>query len=631
MKVALLTVPVEVYARSSYERAVHGIEVFTTASRSEGVLPIMPKIAIVNLVKWMEQSGYQREDIHFYDVDMLLPSDEQITEYLLRTRPDVIGLSAVVSTCYSQVKRLAMLAKAALPDTPVVMGGSLSASANLVLNKTQVDICVIGDGEVAWVELLKLYETSGRKMDFDELRNVRGLAFLRHGKIEFGGYGTSIPGNQNSFPDYDLLESGLDGKTELLRNYFRPAMGTLYVRCDPRSAAHAEKHPWLAQLWTTKGCVARCTFCQRSTKGYRVFEANGLDRHLQELKTRFNVGFIHILDENFGSDRNYTKGIAEVFHRNGMLWFASGVRVSSVDGEYIQFLKDHGCISLKFGVESGNETIMAVMEKRFSVQQVFDALKLCADRDIYSPLAIMVGMPGETTESAAETGRFVGRLAHMQGIDPRHSGASIFYALPLTGTPLFVYGQQKGVIGVTPDEEERYLLSVSSTGAAKLNYINLNGSKFNDVIWWDYLVRFEALKEFYRLCADTPMRPQAHLQKEVDRSWWASAASPRQKATLAFKEAFYSKWLFGTPLVHAVTSVARLAVTARFAYLRRKFAKHGIEYNLFKAWPHVEPLALPVDQKAKKKSLRVLVNQSDLVTGDTQYPDGVRKELSVGL
>ncbi len=631
MKVALLTVPVEIYARSSYERANHGIEVFSTASRADGVLPIMPKIAIVNLVRWMEQSGLRQEDIFFYDVDMLLPSDEEITAWLLRTRPDVIGLSAVVSTCYSQVKRLAMLAKAALPDTVVVMGGSLSASANLVLNKTQVDICVVGDGEIAWVDLLRTCEASGGRPDPEALRAVRGLAFLRNGKLDFTGYGASIPGEQNYFPDYDLLESGLDGKTELLRNYLRPAMGTLYVRADARSAAHAEKHPWLAQLWTTKGCVARCTFCQRSTKGYRVFEAESLDQHLKELRRRFNVGFVHILDENFGSDRNYTKSIAEVFDRNGMLWFASGVRVSSVNADYIQFLKDHGCISLKFGVESGNETIMAVMEKRFSVQQVFEALKLCADRDIYSPLAIMVGMPGETIESAAETGRFVGRLSHMQGINPRHSGVSIFYALPLNGTPLFVYGQQKGVLGTTPDEEERYLLSVSSTGADKLNYINLNGSKFNDLIWWDYVVRFEALREFYRLSTERPLGPPTFLQREVDRSWWAGAKTPLQRIKLGLKELFYSKWAFGTWLVKPLMSLARAAVKAKFAYLRYTFARRGIEYNLFKSWPRIEPLSLPVEEKPKKKSLRIVVNQADLQTGDACYPDTVRKELSVGL
>ena len=215
-----------------------------------------------------------------------------------------------------------------------------------------------------------------------------------------------IPGDENYYPDYDLLLSGLKDKPALLANYFRPGMGTYYVRCDPRSKRQSEIRPMMAQLWTSKGCVARCTFCQRSTKGYRVFKPEGIDAHLKELRTRFNVGFVLVLDENFGSDKAHAREIAEILHRNEMLWFCGGVRVSTVDAEYVQFLKDHGCMSLKFGVESGSKAIMDVMEKKFTPEYVFESLKLLADRDMYSPLAFMVGMPGESIASVKETGKF---------------------------------------------------------------------------------------------------------------------------------------------------------------------------------------------------------------------------------
>ena len=147
MKILLLTVPVEAFIKSAYERDIQGKEVFSTVNRASGVLPVIPKIAIVSIIKYMERAGYERQDIDFYDVDMLQPTDDEFTSYLMKTKPDVIGLSAVVSTCYFQVKRLSRLARAVLPSTLIVMGGSLSASANVVLNKSDVDICVVGDGE----------------------------------------------------------------------------------------------------------------------------------------------------------------------------------------------------------------------------------------------------------------------------------------------------------------------------------------------------------------------------------------------------------------------------------------------------------------------------------------------------
>lgn len=633
MKVLLMTVPVEVFARSSYEKSSLGVEVFTTASRAGGSLPVMPKIAIVNLVKTMLASGHRRENIDFYDVDMLLPTDEEIEAFLLKSKPTVIGLSAVVSTCYSQVKRLAQLVKRVLPGTLVVMGGSLSASANLVLRKTQVDVCVVGDGEIAWVDLLKAHESEGFRSGPENWSAITGLSFLRSGKLEFTGYGKSIAGAENYYPDYDILESGLDGRPELLRNYFRLGMGTLYVSCDSRSKLQSESRPWLAQVWTTKGCVARCTFCQRSTKGYRVFDSTKLDAHLKEIRTRFNVGFVHVIDENFGSDKKYTMEIAKVFRRNQMLWFAAGIRVSSVDEEYIQFLKDHGCTALKFGVESGSSIIMDVMEKKFTTKTVYDALKYCADREVYSPLAIMVGMPGETLATATETGKFVGKLSHMQGINPRHGGVAIFYALPLTGTPLYVYGQQKGVLGTSPDEEESYMMSVSSTGADKLNYINLNGSSFRDVIWWDYLVRFESLKEFFRLSKANPLpKNRPHYARVIDEHWVAGL-SGFQKIKMTLKDLLYSKWVFGTPLVKVIQPLTRIAVTIRFVYLRYYFKIRRIEYNLFKKWPHIDQLDSSTNESSKptRGSLRTIVIRKAAANVDLDSSVAVQNQLSIGL
>ncbi len=634
MKILLLTVPVEAPTQSAYERDLQGKEVFSTVNRAEGVLPVIPKIAIVNIIKYMEKAGYARQDIDFYDVDMLQPTDDEFTSYLMKTKPDVIGLSAVVSTCYYQVKRLSLLARAVLPSTLIVMGGSLSASANVVLNKSDVDICVVGDGELTWLDLLEAYKGDNLTLNPDTLRKVNGLAFLDLGKIEFTGYGKAIPGDENYYPDYDMLLSGLKDKPELLANYFRPGMGTFYVRCDPRSKRQSEIRPMLAQLWITKGCTVRCTFCQRSTKGYRVFDPEGVDAHLKELRARFNVGFIHILDESFGSNKAHTKEVAEILHRNEMLWFCGGVRVSSVDAEYVQFLKDHGCMSLKFGVETGSAAIMDVMEKKFTPERVFESLKLLADRDMYSPLAFMVGMPGETIASVKETGKFYGRLCHMQGNHPWHDITSIFYALPLAGTPLYVYAQQQGVIGTSVDGEEEYLLTIGSAGAEKLNYPNLNGSKFLDIIWWNYLAKFEALKEFYRLEREQPLpRQKTFLQTEIYETYMGEQrrVGAIGRIRLIFREMLQSKWVFGTPLIHPAMMLFRIKVSVRYMYLKYIFKIRGIEYNLFKEWPKVEQLEIPSGRRSIKRSLRSIVNDKQLIGGDENYPDQMRKELSIGL
>ena len=53
----------------------------------------------------MEKHGYSSDMYDYYDIDMMLPSDEDFIEYLKGYQPTIVGLSAVVSTSYSQVKR----------------------------------------------------------------------------------------------------------------------------------------------------------------------------------------------------------------------------------------------------------------------------------------------------------------------------------------------------------------------------------------------------------------------------------------------------------------------------------------------------------------------------------------------
>src|SRR5438132_1245909 len=135
MRISLLTVPVELDYSPLIPEARPGTDVFVPSIRSEGQMPTMPKIAIVSLIQWMQTHGYARDQWDYYDVDMLLPSDAELTDYFKRYNPAVVGLSAVVSTCYAQVKRISRLLRQACPDAWIVLGGSLTASANLVLRK----------------------------------------------------------------------------------------------------------------------------------------------------------------------------------------------------------------------------------------------------------------------------------------------------------------------------------------------------------------------------------------------------------------------------------------------------------------------------------------------------------------
>ena len=303
-----------------------------------------------------------------------------------------------------------------------------------------------------------------------------------------------------SFPSFDYLKSGLLGDENAVANYFRHFTQAEEFIMDDRSFEKGRR-PMYSSIHVSKGCVAKCTFCQRGAKGYTTYNLEDLEKHLVQLK-KYDVGFLSVDDENFGSNKKYTYEVAKLFKKHEMLWLCAGVRCTSVNKEDLRFYKDHGCVSLKFGIESGSQTMLDIMEKRFTVEDVKAALFSCYEIGLYSPpVGFMVGMPGESLKTAKESGRLLGEIAANLRLPLKtlFGFTDIFYAIPLVGTPLYEYGKKLGLVGNNVDEEEAYLKLVSNIGAYKRYYINFNGAHMSEVVFWDILVFLEANKVYLDL------------------------------------------------------------------------------------------------------------------------------------
>ena len=471
--------------------------------RTSGPFPVMPKVAICSIFNHAKKAGYTGGD--FYDTDNVFPTDEEMFNYFKEKQPSVAGISAVVSTSYYQAKRIAGIIHRASPSTWIVLGGYMAASSNVILRKTEVDLCFLGDGEKTFIEFLNYVKNHGEKRNYKELEKIKGIAFLNgNDDLITTGYGEASTKNEFYFPDYDILALGLRDKSDLVEKYyFRDGVNSPWFNHDSRAYDQTQR-PKLAIFWSTKGCVARCTFCQRFSGEYNPSDLDSMDQHLAMLKEKYNVGFIALGDENFGSDKKHAYEVAKLMKKHGMLWICGGIRCTSLKAEDLKFMRDNNCAALKFGVESGSQKILNSMEKRFTVENVRTALKNAEDAGLYSPLGFCIGMPGETTQTILETGNFMGEIARMQGVPPCDLDVGLFYALPLPGTPLYEFGQLNGVIGATPDEEEKYLHYMSDKGTSKDNYVNLTGQPLKEVVFWDFLAAYEAMRTYYSKPLDSP-------------------------------------------------------------------------------------------------------------------------------
>lgn len=481
-----------------------------------------PPLGSMAIIQSLRKIG---EEASFYNIDYFRPRHEQVKSYFAENRFDIVGISAVVSTAYAYTKYLADLIRGVSPDTTIVVGGNLAASAEILLRKCQVDFCVVGDGELTVQELVRaLYE---EPWDYDRLKSIRGIAFLdENEQFYFTGYGVTLSAEEIEFPDWDILEA--DGSLP----YFITDKIPWDHRARPES--HGKRY---ALVQTDKGCVVRCTFCHRFERGYRVRPVDRIIEHIQYLQERYNVGFIGFATENFGSDREAAHELVTYFGKMGIAWRAGAVRVRSVDPEILKYWKANGCTAVYYGIESGSQKILDVMEKKATVQMNIDALRWTYEAGLYSIVQLVLGMPGETDETIRETTDFLKTVTpylFLENGDHPSAITSINYAQALPGTPLYEYARQHGFIGKTLEEEEAYLVQISDIDAyATDHFVNYTGQPLLKVLLWRHWMTGEVDAHYMRHTLGISLSlPQVvgYYTRGVMRklvNWWMPARANR--------------------------------------------------------------------------------------------------------
>jgi anaerobic magnesium-protoporphyrin IX monomethyl ester cyclase len=77
-----------------------------------------PPFGSLALIQALRKNGF---DHYFYDIDGLRPSFDEVTHFFQEQKPDVIAISAVVSTAYAYTKKLTLTLKKILPETHVII------------------------------------------------------------------------------------------------------------------------------------------------------------------------------------------------------------------------------------------------------------------------------------------------------------------------------------------------------------------------------------------------------------------------------------------------------------------------------------------------------------------------------
>src|SRR5262245_26037587 len=116
-------------------------------------------------------------DLEILDCDAHMWSPADIEPMIRAKQFDAVGIGTMVFQ-YRLVRDVAAMIKRHRPHVPIMVGSTLSTSMpRLLLEKTDVNIAVIGEGDITIVELLDAIDRG------TPLSEVHGIWFKRNGEI----------------------------------------------------------------------------------------------------------------------------------------------------------------------------------------------------------------------------------------------------------------------------------------------------------------------------------------------------------------------------------------------------------------------------------------------------------------
>ncbi|MBN1355465.1 radical SAM protein [bacterium] len=243
---------------------------------------------------------------------------------------------------------------------------------------------------------------------------------------------------------------------------------------------HQYRYPFVrrfpfATVLTDFGCPHHCHFCTISRLGHKVRTVENVIRELDYIK-RLGFKDIYFDDQTFGVQRDRTERILEeMIHRRYGMGFICFTRADTVDRGFLRLMKQAGCHTVVFGVESKSDTALKLAGKGLTGSQIRDAISWCQALGIRTVGTFVIGLPGMTRTEAEEISDFA--------IDLGLDFASFNVPAPRPGTLLRQTAVTKGWISeeIQPmDQSGSYAVMGNESMSADevLQYRNLASRRF---------------------------------------------------------------------------------------------------------------------------------------------------------
>ncbi len=330
---------------------------------------------------------------------------------VLNEQPGIIGLSI----CYTQQLWPALCLAKALKQrssAPIIAGGTYfntGADAFLRAHAGCIDYVVTGEGEWPLAKFLQ---------EHADLAQVPGLTYA-----QAGGLLQNPPMLEE---DLDVL--GTPDFSDLdLRAYYSPAP--------------------VVPVLTSRGCYwRRCAFCAHYKSAGQTYRRRSVAKVVEELARHVQAGVTHfaLVDEMI-SPAHFAQ-LAQAIIDAGLKihYYALAKPVKQFDAQLLALMGKSGCRFILWGVESGSQRLLDLMDKGTKVSEVEAVLETAAAEGVKNHLFVMFGFPTETRQEFQATLDLLAR--HKQAISMVHRG---LFQLE-SGSPVFEHPEKFSITRCAP-------------------------------------------------------------------------------------------------------------------------------------------------------------------------------------
>jgi radical SAM superfamily enzyme YgiQ (UPF0313 family) len=205
---------------------------------------------------------------------------------------------------------------------------------------------------------------------------------------------------------------------------------------------------------TKRGCPRQCSYCPDPVVKGRLSRLRSPVDVADEMQAlvRRGIDVFHICDAEFNLPPRHALEVCDELIRRGLgdraRWYAY-VTVTPFSEELASRMRRAGCVGINFTGDSTNPQMLATYRHPHRREDIALAVRRCRTYGIAVMLDLLLGGPGETPETVAES------IAALKQIDPDCAGAALGLRI-LPGTPLQSAVAAEGPPENNPNVRKRY-------------------------------------------------------------------------------------------------------------------------------------------------------------------------------